>query len=52
MTIRSRSRPGAAIDDQAPFDLLVSAAGGNPSLVDYLSLEGGGDQSAALLMAR
>ena len=40
---------GAAIDDQAPFDLLVAAAGGDPALIDYVSLEGGGEQSAALL---
>ncbi len=40
---------GAATDDEAPFDLLVSAAGGDPSTINYVSLEGGGDQSAALL---
>ncbi|WP_370330863.1 tripartite tricarboxylate transporter substrate binding protein [Mycolicibacterium hippocampi] len=40
---------GAATDDEAPFDLLVSAAGGDPSSIDYVSLEGGADQSAALL---
>jgi putative tricarboxylic transport membrane protein len=40
---------GAAHDDEAPFDLLVSAAGGNPSTVRYVTHEGGGDQSAALL---
>lgn len=40
---------GAATDDQAPFDLLVSAAGGDPSSVNYVPFEGGGDQSAALL---
>ena len=39
---------GAAKDDQAPFDLLVSAAGGDPSSVNYVPLEGGGDQIAAL----
>jgi putative tricarboxylic transport membrane protein len=39
---------GAANDDQAPFDLLVSAAGGDPSSVEYVSFEGGGDQIAAL----
>jgi putative tricarboxylic transport membrane protein len=40
---------GAATDDQAPFDLLVSAAGGDPSTVNYITFEGGGDQSTALL---
>lgn len=40
---------GAAHDDEAPFDLLVSAAGGDPSSVRYVTQEGGGDQSAALL---
>lgn len=39
---------GAANDDEAPFDLLVSKAEGNPSEVDYVAHEGGGDQSAAL----
>jgi len=39
---------GAAKDDEAPFDLLVRAAGGDASTVDYVSLEGGGDQIAAL----
>lgn len=43
---------GAAQDDQAPFDLLVSAAGGDPSTVNYVNQEGGGDQSAALLGAK
>ncbi|OBB56775.1 hypothetical protein A5757_01570 [Mycobacterium sp. 852013-51886_SCH5428379] len=42
-------RVGAATDDQAPFDLLVSAAGGDPSLIDYVPFEGGGDQTRALL---
>jgi len=40
---------GAATDDQAPFDLLVSAAGGEPSTINYVSFEGGGDQTTALL---
>ena len=40
---------GAATDDQAPFDLLVSAAGGDPSSVHYVPLEGGGDQISALV---
>ncbi|MCV7423886.1 tripartite tricarboxylate transporter substrate binding protein [Mycobacterium yunnanensis] len=44
----SRVAIGAALDDQAPFDLLVSAAGGDPSRVHYVTHEGGGDQSAAL----
>ncbi len=45
----ARVTVGAAEDDQAPFDLLVSAAGGRPSSVDYAPLEGGGDQIAALV---
>jgi putative tricarboxylic transport membrane protein len=40
---------GAATDDQAPFDLLVAAAGGDPATVNYVPFEGGADQSAALL---
>lgn len=40
---------GAATDDQAPFDLLMSAAGGDPKSVNYVTFEGGGDQSTALL---
>ena len=39
---------GAAQDDEAPFDLLVSAAGGTPSSINYAVLEGGGDQINAL----
>jgi putative tricarboxylic transport membrane protein len=39
---------GAANDDQAPFDLLVSAAGGHPSTINYVPFEGGGDQITAL----
>lgn len=39
---------GAANDDQAPFDLLVSAAGGDPATVNYVPFEGGGDQITAL----
>jgi putative tricarboxylic transport membrane protein len=39
---------GAASDDHAPFDLLVSAAGGDPSSVNYVPFEGGGDQITAL----
>jgi putative tricarboxylic transport membrane protein len=45
----ARVKVGAAQDDQAPFDLLVAAAGGDPSSVNYAPVEGGGDQSAALL---
>lgn len=44
----ARVAVGAAHDDEAPFDLLVSAAGGDPSSVHYVTHEGGGDQSAAL----
>jgi putative tricarboxylic transport membrane protein len=44
----SRVAVGAANDDEAPFDLLVSAAGGAPSTIEYVTHEGGGDQSAAL----
>lgn len=40
---------GAAHDDEAPFDLLMSAAGGIPSTVNYVTYEGGGDQRAALV---
>ncbi|MDT5009980.1 MAG: putative tricarboxylic transport rane protein, partial [Mycobacterium sp.] len=39
---------GAAHDDEAPFDLLVSAAGADPSSVNYVTHEGGGDQITAL----
>jgi putative tricarboxylic transport membrane protein len=39
---------GAANDDEAPFDLLVAAAGGDPSTIHYVTHEGGGDQIAAL----
>ncbi|WP_123027707.1 tripartite tricarboxylate transporter substrate binding protein [Mycolicibacterium stellerae] len=44
----ARVKVGAAHDDEAPFDLLVSAAGGDPSSVSYSPVEGGGDQRAAL----
>lgn len=44
----ARVTVGAAHDDEAPFDLLVSAAGGDPALVNYVTHEGGGDQIAAL----
>ena len=39
---------GAARDDEAPFDLLVSQAGGDPGSVHYVHREGGGEQIAAL----
>jgi putative tricarboxylic transport membrane protein len=39
---------GAARDDEAPFDLLVAAAGGQPAAVRYVAQQGGGDQIAAL----
>ena len=45
----SHVKVGAAQDDEAPFDLLVSAAGGDPSTISYAPVEGGGDQKAALL---
>jgi putative tricarboxylic transport membrane protein len=44
----ARVAVGAAHDDEAPFDLLVSTAGGDPAKVHYVTHEGGGDQSAAL----
>ncbi|WP_249304992.1 tripartite tricarboxylate transporter substrate-binding protein [Rhodococcus sp. 14-2483-1-1] len=40
---------GAAHDDELPFSLLVSAAGGDPSAVRYVTQEGGREQTAALL---
>jgi putative tricarboxylic transport membrane protein len=39
---------GAAHDDEAPFGLLVTAAGGDRSSINYANLEGGGDQITAL----
>lgn len=39
---------GAANDDQAPFDLLVAAAGGQASTINYVPFQGGGDQIKAL----
>lgn len=39
---------GAANDDQAPFDLLVAAAGGDASTINYVPFQGGGDQIKAL----
>ena len=40
---------GAASDDQLPFALLVDAAGGDASRINFVAYEGGGEQSAALL---
>lgn len=40
---------GAASDDQLPFALLVEAAGGDASQINFVAYEGGGEQSAALL---
>ncbi|KMO75948.1 tripartite tricarboxylate transporter substrate binding protein [Mycolicibacterium obuense] len=45
----NRVTVGAAPDDEAPFDLLVSAAGGDPRATRYVAHEGGGEQTAALL---
>ncbi|TRW86417.1 tripartite tricarboxylate transporter substrate binding protein [Mycolicibacterium sp. 018/SC-01/001] len=45
----ARVTVGAASDDEAPFDLLVNAAGGDPRAVRYVAHEGGGAQTAALL---
>jgi putative tricarboxylic transport membrane protein len=39
---------GAANDDRAPFDLLVAAAGGDASTINYVPFEGGGDQIKGL----
>ena len=39
---------GAANDDQAPFDLLVAAAGGDTSTINYVDFQGGRDQIKAL----
>jgi putative tricarboxylic transport membrane protein len=44
----TRVTVGAAQDDEAPFDLLVSAAGGDPASIRYVTHEGGGDQATAL----
>jgi putative tricarboxylic transport membrane protein len=44
-----RVEVAAATDDQAPFDLLVKAAGGDPARINYVPFEGGGDQTKALL---
>ncbi|MCZ2826104.1 MULTISPECIES: tripartite tricarboxylate transporter substrate binding protein [unclassified Modestobacter] len=40
---------GAASDDQLPFALLVDAAGGDASQIQFVAYDGGGEQSAALL---
>jgi len=40
---------GAASDDQLPFALLVEAAGGDASKINFVAYEGGGKQGAALL---
>lgn len=40
---------GAASDDQLPFALLVDAAGGDASQINFVAYEGGGEQSTALL---
>lgn len=40
---------GAASDDQLPFGLLVDAAGGDASQINFIAYEGGGEQSTALL---
>ncbi|TFI42562.1 tripartite tricarboxylate transporter substrate binding protein [Rhodococcus sp. 1R11] len=45
----SRVVVGAAHDDELPFGLLVSAGGGDPSEVRYVTQEGGRAQSTALL---
>lgn len=40
---------GAATDDQFPFSLLVNEAGGDATTINYVTYEGGGEQSNALL---
>lgn len=40
---------GAATDDQFPFSLIVNAADGDPTTINYVTYEGGGEQSNALL---
>jgi putative tricarboxylic transport membrane protein len=39
----------ASGDDQLPFALLVQAAGGDPSKINFIEYEGGGQQITALL---
>lgn len=40
---------GAATDDQFPFSLLMDDAGVDAATINYVTYEGGGEQSAALL---
>ncbi|GAA5165372.1 tripartite tricarboxylate transporter substrate binding protein [Ornithinimicrobium tianjinense] len=40
---------GAATDDQFPFSLIVNEAEGDPTTINYVTYEGGGEQSTALL---
>lgn len=40
---------GAATDDQFPFSLIVNEADGDPTTINYVTYEGGGEQSTALL---
>ena len=39
----------ASGDDQLPFALLVDAAGGDPSTINFIQYEGGGEQITAML---
>jgi putative tricarboxylic transport membrane protein len=39
----------ASGDDQLPFALLVQAAGGDPSQINFIEYEGGGEQITAML---
>jgi putative tricarboxylic transport membrane protein len=39
----------ASGDDQLPFALLVKAAGGDPSKINFIEYEGGGEQITAML---
>jgi putative tricarboxylic transport membrane protein len=39
----------ASGDDQLPFALLVRAAGGDPSTINFIEYEGGGEQITAML---
>jgi putative tricarboxylic transport membrane protein len=39
----------ASGDDQLPFALLVQAAGGDPSKINFIEYEGGGEQITAML---
>jgi putative tricarboxylic transport membrane protein len=39
----------ASGDDQLPFALLVKAAGGDPSQINFIEYEGGGEQITAML---